>query len=173
MWVQNKGYPAKIMMKVLREIIKNVSVILFMGVLVIAFAAVVFRYVFNNSIVWAEEAIRYISIWIFFLTMFEATRTGSHIALDLIPGMLKGKAKIWLNILIEGINIVFDVVLVYYGWKLTLVNMAQRSAALRIPYGYVYAAIPVGAALMGVFSVLRIVRFGKQLAGKEVEEVQT
>lgn len=156
-------------MKMLTNLIKNVSVILFMIVLALATAAVFFRYVLNNSIVWAEEIIRYLCIWVFFLTMCESTRTGAHLALDLIPGFLTGKAKAVLNIAIEAVSGIFDGVLIYYGLQLALINMTQKSPALMIPYGYVYLAIPVGAALMLVFGIARITDCLKELMGKGAE----
>lgn len=143
-------------MKSLRSTIKYISVIGFMCVLALACAAVVFRYVLNNSIVWAEEIIRYLCIWIFFLTMFESTRCGSHLALDLLPAKLHGKPKAILDIVIEVFSIIFDCVIIRYGTQLAIVNMGQRSPALHIPYGLIYIAIPVGALLMGVFSAGRI-----------------
>lgn len=41
--------------------------------------------------------------------------------------------------------------------------MSQSSPALHIPYGCIYAAIPVGAALMGIFGIQRILKFAKEL----------
>ena len=157
-------------MKAFRTGIKNLAVVLFMVVLGIAFIAVICRYVLNSSLTWAEEAIRYICMWVFFLTMFESTRTGSHLALDLIPGFLHGKPKAALNIFIELVNIIFDGILIYYGTNLTIVNMMQKSPAMHIPYGYIYMAIPMGSALMAIFSIQRIINFAKELAGKEVQK---
>lgn len=143
-------------MKTLTNILKNIAgAILLVGVL-ITFVAVIARRVFNNSIVWSEEFIRYSFIWMFFLAMPICTLKGSHLTLDLIPGHLHGQAKKILTIIIEAICIAFDIVLMYLGFPFALGNMKQTSAALHIPYGWINLAIPVGAALMALFSVYRI-----------------
>lgn len=160
-------------MKVLTQILKNVSVILFMAVLALAAAAVFFRYVLNDSIVWAEEVIRYLCIWVFCLTMCESTRTGTHLALDLIPGLLSGRPKSLLNAAVEIVSGAFDIVLIIYGIRLVFINMAQRSPALRIPYGCVYLAIPAGAALMLAFGIGRILGFVRELTGGAGKETET
>jgi len=134
----------------------DVAAAIFAFCVILAFAGVFCRKVLNNSIIWAEEVIRYSFIWLFFLTMPEVTRYGGHLALDLVPMFTKGKARKILFIFIELLNIVFDAVIIYYGIKVSILNMAQFSPSLRIPYGYVYLALPVGAALMLIFSVRRI-----------------
>ena len=143
-------------MSALGKFLKNIGTALFIIILILTFASVFFRYILNDSIVWAEEVIRYTFIWMFFLCMPEATRIGAHITLDIFPSRLKGKNKTIVNILIEIINIAFLAIVVFYGMKITIVNMAQSSAALRIPYGFVYLAIPVGGSLMLFFTVYRI-----------------
>ena len=150
----------------LGKFLKNIATALFFLILILTFASVFFRYILNDSIIWAEEVIRYTFIWMFFLCMPEATRTGAHIALDLFPARLKGKPKTIVNTLIEILNITFLAMIVFYGMKITMINMSQSSAALRIPYGCVYLALPVGGALMLFFSVYRMVRI---LRNKEVE----
>jgi TRAP-type C4-dicarboxylate transport system permease small subunit len=143
-------------MKALEKLLIHISSFIFGVILLLTFASVFFRYILNDSIVWAEEVIRYAFIWMFFLSMPEVTRTASHIALDFIPTHLHGNLKIILDIIIEIINNVFLVLVVYYGMKITFVNMAQGSPALQIPYGCVYAAIPIGGVLMILFSIQRI-----------------
>ncbi len=143
-------------MKTLINILKNIAAaILLVGVL-ITFVAVIARRVFNNSIVWSEEFIRYSFIWMFFLAMPICTLKGSHLTLDLIPSRLHGNAKKILTIVIEVICIIFDIVLVRLGFPFALGNVKQTSAALHIPYGYVNLAIPVGALFMAIFSAYRI-----------------
>lgn len=143
-------------MEVIRKIIFNVSAGLFCVILFILGIAVVARYVFNDSIIWAEELMRFLFIWMFFLSMAEVSRNGAHLALDLVPSLLKGKPRRAICVVIEVANIVFLAILLYYSVRVSLYNMRQNSPALLIPYGYIYFAIPVGCVLMGMFSLKRI-----------------
>ncbi len=143
-------------MKTLTNILKSIAAAILLIGVIITFIAVIARRVFNNSIVWSEEFIRYAFIWMFFLAMPICTLKGSHLTLDLIPSRLHGGAKKGLTIAIELICIAFDIVLVILGFPFALGNVKQTSAALHIPYGYINIAIPVGALLMAIFSAYRI-----------------
>lgn len=55
------------------------------------------------------------------------------------------KALRWLT---AAAAIAFSGLLIYGGYEVALNNMAQASPALRIPLGYVYAALPVGGSLI-------------------------
>ena len=62
------------------------------------------------------------------------------------------------------------VILLQYGYRLTLRTMRQTSPALGLTMGYVYAAIPVSAGLMLLHSASQLVTFGRALVtGAEVE----
>lgn len=143
-------------MEILRKFIYHATAAIFCLILLLLGAAVFSRYALNNSIIWAEEVIRFAFIWMFFLAMGEVSRTGTHLALDLVPGMLKGRPRKILDVFIELANMAFLAVLIWYTWKVVKINMAQRSPALLIPYGYIYLAIPVGSAIMMLFNIQRI-----------------
>ncbi len=154
-------------MKKFSSILVDISAGLFVFCVILAFVGVIFRKVLNNSIIWSEEVIRYTFIWLFFLAMPEITRYGGHLALDLVPSLVNKKIRRILFIIIEILCTAFDIVIIYYGVQISIMNMTQYSAALRIPYGYIYFAIPTGAALMMLFSIRRIYLLIK---GKEETE---
>ncbi len=147
-------------MKVLANILKNIAAALLLIGVLVAFVAVVARRVFNNSIVWSEEFIRFAFIWMFFLAMPICTMLGEHLTLDLIPSHLHGNAKKILTIVIEIICCLFDLAVMYLGFPFALGNK-QSSAALHVPYSWINMAIPVGAALMLIFSLYRIYQIMK------------
>ncbi|MEF2552672.1 TRAP transporter small permease subunit [Aurantimonas sp. A2-1-M11] len=45
---------------------------------------VVLRYVFNMSIYWAEEAVRYIVVWMAMVGASMGVRKGKHVSIDLL-----------------------------------------------------------------------------------------
>ena len=161
-------------MEVLRKVIYHSTAAIFCGILALLGLSVFSRYILNDSLVWAEEIIRFAFIWMFFLAMGEVSRTGTHLALDLIPGLIKGAPKKALNIFIETANILFLLILAHYTWRVAWINMGQKSPALLIPYGYIYMAIPVGSLLMSLFCVQRIVLMltGKLPAAADTPEAQ-
>jgi TRAP-type C4-dicarboxylate transport system permease small subunit len=147
--------------KSIEKSLTHIGAFLFMIILFLAFIGVFFRYVLNDSIIWAEEIIRYSFIWMFFLCLPEVTRTGAHISLDYIPSHVHGITKKVIDIAIEIINDIFLLIIIIYGVKITIINMAQGSPALQIPYAYIYFAIPVGGTLMLLSSIQRVYKIIK------------
>ncbi len=157
------------MYNALKKIIYHSSAFLFAIATIIAFLQVIFRYVFNSSLSWAEEAVRYLFIWMFFLGMAEATRCGLHITLDAIFTNMTVAVKRNVLTIIDSIIIAFLGFLTFFGFKLTLINMAQKSPAMQIPMGYIYLAIPVGSVLMIIFYIYNIKnRFKEEYRGEHI-----
>ncbi|MBS9722167.1 TRAP transporter small permease [Tianweitania sp. BSSL-BM11] len=68
-------------------------------VVAIMTAQVAARYIFNSSLIWAEELCRYILIWQTFLFIGMAYTRGELIAVDIIPDMLTPKMRFVLKAL--------------------------------------------------------------------------
>ena len=121
---------------------------------VIVFANVSMRYVANASIPWADEAARYLMIWMTFLGAGLVLREGGHVAItnlrDAMPGRLQVALRAVLVVLLMG----FFAWMVWVGWDYAQRSRFQRSPALRLSFQYVYAVIPVGFALMMVHLAL-------------------
>ena len=107
-----------------------------------------FRYVLNDSIVWAEELARYLFVWLTFVGGGLGVGRNIHVGVDSIVGMMAAKPKLIVLICVEIAIVVFVVALVYVGAQFTIFGMRQNALLLGIPMGYVYLAVPVGAAVM-------------------------
>lgn len=116
---------------------------------VLTFTQVVFRYGFNNSIFWAEEAILYLIISMSFLSTSLGIRRGSHITVDVLKAILSERWLPVFKVVSAVIGIAFALSLLYYGGNLFLSTLArgQLSPALRIPISTIYAFIPITAFL--------------------------
>lgn len=57
----------------------------------VMFAAVVSRYVFNSSIVWAEELSRYLFVWFVFISASYAVITKAHIRVEALNMIIPKK----------------------------------------------------------------------------------
>lgn len=109
----------------------------------------------QGGLYWAEEIIRYACIWMVFLCSGLTIRYGIHFRVDLLLAVLPRRAAIGLGLFAVAVMIWFEVVLIWFGSKVTLMNMEQQSTSLEFPMGYVYVAIPLGGALM-LFETLRL-----------------
>ncbi len=111
----------------------------------IIFLQVVLRFVFNFSIAEIDELSRYLFVWVIFLGISYGFREKAHLGVVFFVGLLPPKIKKAFLVGIELLVTIFFVVVVVTGYKMVLFTMAQRSATLLIPMGYVYLAIPAGA----------------------------
>jgi len=131
-----------------------------MGVSVVNVLWQVFtRFVLNAPSSFTEELARFLLIWIGVLGAGYAAGQRDHLALELLPERLEGRAREWLNIAIEGCIIAFAVaVLIVGGLRLVYIQLTlgQTSASLDIPIGYVYLVAPLSGAVMVFYAIVHI-----------------
>lgn len=106
---------------------------------------------FNDiSFFWAEESVRFLMIWAFFLTLGIAGRRGYHIRTELLVDHMPPKIRRAMHFAAVAAGLLFSAVLFgasvpqllrYY----TLGMMSEST--LDIPQWVVFLAMPIGAAL--------------------------
>lgn len=142
--------------EILRKFIDRLIVVLFTIQILVVFSQVTSRYVFNNSLTWAEEMARYLQVWVVFLAAAAAIRTGSHISVDYATHNLSSRYKKFLSIIVVFLTILFLCIVTVYGFKLfiKIYHSTQRSPAMQIPMFVPYLAIPVGGFFMLVEAIM-------------------
>jgi len=113
---------------------------------VLVFANVVGRYVFGVSFGWTEELSRFAMIWTAFLGAGLALRYGQLVSVDAVQGLFPRTAELWLRGATALVIAAFLVALVWLGLQFVEFSWRNRTPVLRIPRGYPYLAIPIGAA---------------------------
>lgn len=121
---------------------------------VIVFTNVTSRYLTSFSIVWADEVARYLMIWLTFLGSGMALRFGGHVAITNLMDAIPTRAQQVLRAGIALLLLAFFMLMIWIGWSLAARVQFQLTPATRIPFSYVYAAIPVGFALMAIHLLL-------------------
>lgn len=106
------------------------------------FTNVVFRYVFNSPIIWAEELSRYAFIWLVFVGSAACSKRKRHIAIDGLVQALPVRVRLPLVVLADCATLAVAVLLVVYGGRLML-HATQGTATLMVPKSVVYAVIPL------------------------------
>jgi TRAP-type C4-dicarboxylate transport system permease small subunit len=123
-----------------------------MAALLALFFNVFLRYGFSYTLAWSEELVREVIIVTTFIGLSAAIKARSMIKIDalvqLVPG-LKTPLSIFSNV----VTLVFSLMMVFYGWKLVLMQAAtnQKTIILEIPLELLYAVVPI----MGVLMLLR------------------
>ncbi|MCD6362687.1 MAG: TRAP transporter small permease [Synergistetes bacterium] len=123
-----------------------ISLMAFMSVL--AFSAVIFRFVLHNPLTWSEEAARYMMVWVTYLGAGIAVKKGRHIGVTMFINKMPKKLQKGLIFLSEIIVMVFLIALAYQGFNLLLTLRTQTSPAMGLPMVIPYFAIPFGCIYM-------------------------
>lgn len=124
-------------------------VVLF-SVMWLVFFMVFFRYVLNNSIVWGEEMLRYLCMWVILVGSGLTIRADSHVCIDVLQSIFKNiKIKMILYVTTRLIAVIFIISLIPASFDLIEKSAGGHSASLTwLPISFVYYAYPVGAISM-------------------------
>lgn len=159
--------------KVLLNIDDILASILVSVLILMTVTGVFMRYVLNNPLKWTEEASLALFVWFTLLGASSAMKKKLHISIDFFVEMLPEKFQKYVGFLVTIINFVVLSIIGILGYQLTLQASLKITPVLRVPYTYIYSAVPVGCVLMIISLALRVkdeIRQGKNNSnkGKEV-----
>lgn len=153
------------------SVLEKISIILMLFLLFLTFANVIGRYVFTRSIFFADEMARFIFVWVVFLGIAKIVKDKRQVCVSILTEKMKGKMS---GFIIESfifvVGMVFLIVLFFGGLKLSGTMNIYSSAALGIPMGYVYLAVPIGSALTFVFHILNYIELIPEYFGHASKE---
>ena len=132
-------------------------------------ANVALRYTTNHSLPWADEAARYLMIWMTFVGAGLALRQGGHVAITNLHDILSTRSQRLLRAAIVLVLLIFCAFMVYVGMQYMDRARFQKTPALRLSFLYVYAAMPVGFSLLIVHLLLIAKPFIS--AGRYIKEI--
>jgi TRAP-type C4-dicarboxylate transport system permease small subunit len=138
------------------------------AIVVITVVAVWYRYILGAPLSWTEQVSRILFVWVTFLGAAVLYRRMIHIVIDMMVMMLPDplqRAIYWVN---QALIFVFAAMLLWYGGKLSVDNLAQTFGALEITPASFYAAAPVSAALILLYWVEKIVDPSKRVPQGDV-----
>lgn len=132
------------------------------------------RFILQDPSSFTDELARYLLIWVALLGAAYTAGQRMHLAIDLLPSHLTGRAHHALGVAIELVVLLFAAGVMGVGGArlvgLTLL-LGQTSAALEIPLGYVYAVLPLSGALIALYALLSLLEHLGRLSTGEEEGV--
>lgn len=134
----------------------NAAAILLAIAAILVFYQVFTRFVLGDSAAWSEVLARAVIIWSVFLVLGPAIRLGKMIPIDAIRAFFSPEKQIWLIRLVTIATTLVLLVIVWFGYKMTLRVTHQQVAMLNVSVAWFYAALPIGSllALPGVLLAL-------------------
>lgn len=111
-------------------------------VVVTTFVQIIFRYVINNSLPWADELARYCFVWLVYSGIIVSLNRGEHAFVSILTDQLTGNAKRAVAILGDILVLLLFVCITIGGIKFVQLSIGQYTSGLRIPKLFVYLALP-------------------------------
>lgn len=138
---------------------------------------VVARYVFNASLIWAEELCRYILVWQTFLLIGLAYGRGEFVSVDIVTDLLTPRLRYALKLLTAVPMIAFLALLTAYGYVFAgrfahqtvpafdfiWTSITGREAGLTV--WWIYVSVPIGCALLILHILGSLIVEGRALFG--------
>jgi TRAP-type C4-dicarboxylate transport system permease small subunit len=131
--------------------------VLMLAAIAINFANVVARRAFSEPIIWTEEALIYIMVWMVFFGAVLVSWDGRHLRMDLLSSSLRGFWGKVVNGLAVGILIALCVYMMVHSWGViaTFAKTGQVSIAAGLPMTVPHVAILIGFVLIFVGLLIR------------------
>jgi TRAP-type C4-dicarboxylate transport system permease small subunit len=117
---------------------------------VVTTMGVFYRYVLNNALPWAEEADRYLFIWLSFVGASVTMRHKAHIAVDLLLRYVSPGWHYRLVLIAQTCVLVFLGIVFWASLPVIELTSETRATATDIPLSWVYIAVPTGCVLIAV-----------------------
>jgi TRAP-type transport system small permease protein len=143
------------------------AVVLFSTMVAVTAMGVFFRYVLNDALPWAEEADRYVFIWLSFVGASITMRRNAHIAVDVLVRTFTPLYR-RLVALLSGVCILAFLVVVFAASERVIeVTSLSRTTATDVPMSWVYIAVPVGCVLLAIETLRVMARTWRAPAREE------
>lgn len=136
----------------------NILFILMALIVIIMFAQVLFRYVFNQSLSWSEELAKFVFVWLTFLGAAICIKERIHVGVEFLMDRLSVKWKRYLDLFQTALITLFNVALSVTGFCWVWEVSGTLSPAMSLPLNIVfYAALPVTSVLSVVFGAKQFI----------------
>jgi tripartite ATP-independent transporter DctM subunit len=124
--------------------------------IVILFAGIVARYALHTPLVWSDELASILFLWLAMLGSVVALRRGEHMRMTAFVNRARPDTRAFLELVAVGASLAFLLLILAPGWEYASEERYVTTPALEIPNIWRAAAMPVGAALMVVVTLLRL-----------------
>src|SRR3984893_13001582 len=128
--------------------------------IIVLFAGVSSRYLFHKPLIWTDELAGILFLWLAMLGAVLAFQRAEHMRMTAIIGMLKPKARAFLDVLAITAPLAFLILVLHPAYEFASDELFVTTPALDISNLWRAAALPDGLGLMTLYAVLRLLSFG-------------
>jgi TRAP-type C4-dicarboxylate transport system permease small subunit len=123
--------------------------------------SVVMRYGFNRPPPWVDEVVGFLLVAIVMLAAADVLRRGEHIAVDVLAGRLRGRARRWAEAWAALATLAAAAILVVNGWNSAMFSRSLgivTEGHLELPVFWLMLLLPLGGVLLLLTAIEALVR---------------
>jgi TRAP-type C4-dicarboxylate transport system permease small subunit len=140
--------------------LKWICMALVIGLAVLVFSSVLFRYLLNNPLEWADEVVGFFILGLTYFGSAVACGRRSQIYVEILESALKKNpgALRWVRVIIDSIVMMTLILMVFVGFQLCVDCRTQKTGILVLSYFWVYMIMPVGVGFMVLMMIKKLVK---------------
>lgn len=146
-------------------------VVMLTSMILLAVGQIVLREVFDTGIIWADELIKLMVLWLAMVGSVAASRDDRHIRVDALSHVLPDRLIQVTRVLVDAFAATVCGVVAWQAWRyLQLEVEFQDSVLVDMPAWIAHAIIPLAFALVSYrFVILAIKKIGEIISGPGTE----
>jgi TRAP-type C4-dicarboxylate transport system permease small subunit len=138
---------------------------------IVVSASVIMRYGFNSSLSWAEDAAKFLMVWLTFIAAPLGFRHGAHVSLELLPPLPPLVRRI-IRVLVHATVFGLMAMLTRFSWVFAWNGRSQVALTIGdISMFWIFVCMPIGCALMALvaleFMILTILGYPEPTVSEE------
>ena len=124
------------MSRIVNRLEEGVISLLLVGMTVLVFFEVVFRFGFNIGFLWIQEVTLHISAWLVLIGASYGIKVGCHIGVDAIVKMIPPAIRRWVSVVATALCLFYCGLFIYGGWvylgKMHMIGIELEDVAVEI-----------------------------------------
>ena len=157
------------------RIAEDAALVALLGsMVVLAVTQIVLRQFFDGTIVWADELIKIIVLWLAMVGSIAAARDNRHILIDVLSHVLQDKLEVATRILVDLFAAAVCVVIAWQAWRYLQIEIEwEETVLLDTPAWIAHVIVPAAFLLIGYrFLVSMMADLYALLRGKPLRDSQ-
>lgn len=157
------------------RVAENAALVVLLGAMIlIGVTQIVLREVFQTSIIWADDVVKLIVLWLAMVGAVAATRDNRHIRIDALSHLMSDKVVTGVRLLVDLFTAVVCAVIAWNSWLYLQVEIEYEVTVLTTvdaPAWIAHIVLPVAFALISYrFLVLVLQGIVGLVSGEEAAE---
>ena len=139
--------------RIVSNVVEWVCMVLMVVLSIDLFLGVFSRYVLAMTFTWYDEIARGCFVWLTFLGAAVGVKRHAHFRLHIVVDRLSPRLRQAAVLLFPLVVIIFAGVLIQQGLVFLELGKFQQTPVMGLPKTWIYVAIPIGGALMILYSL--------------------